>query len=458
MITLMRHQERAVENARARRRYALYWQPGCGKTIATFAMIADAFRNGWQGRVLILAPKSILKSAWLADAQHFLNIRAIVVWSDNAIKRKKQIDGVWDVAITNYETFKKHAKDFISQGVRWLVVDESSKVKAHDTAITKTCIWFAAQMDHVNLLSGTPAPNSPAEYIPQLCILDPSIFGTNSFYRIANRYFVPVKRLIGGKERILGWNLHPHHKREFLEKLNGVSWALNRDECIDLPGEQDILRPVELSDAESTAYTSAVEQLRVELAAGETAKIRTQAKLMKLRQLASGILYHDNAVRTLGTSKLDALNELLDELGGEQAVIWAEFTAEIQSVCELLDSRGASFGRIDGGTSLDERTTAIESFQAGKLRYLVCHPLAAGHGVTLTAAANDVFFSLSFSYEEHEQARCRIYRKGQTRKVCHYYLLAHGAVDEVILRALRNKKDAADAVLEYLGKGEMVNA
>lgn len=459
MLELMAHQRNAVETSRTHPRYALYWEPGVGKTIAILAMVADAIASGFTGRVVVLAPKSILSSAWLNDARHFPAVRSSVVWADTPAKRKKQIAADSHIFITSYEMFKKHAADFISVGVKWLVIDECSKVKNHDTQITKLCIWFAAQMQRVNLLSGTPAPNGAHEYVPQLFILAPTLFHTTNFYRVANHYFSPVKRMIQGKERIIGWSLQAGRKQEFYDKLKQYSWALTREECIELPAEHNIIRKVELSEQEADAYLTMLERLRLELA-GETIRVRANAKIMKLRQLCSGLMYADNELKILGASKLDALSDLLDELAHEQVVIWAEFTAEIDAIMALLDARGASAARIDGTVNDPAtRTAAINRFQQGKaggLQYLVCHPAAAGHGVTLTAAANDVYFSLSYSYETHDQARARIYRKGQDRKCVHYYLIAAGTIDEVILRALGGKRDASDAIIEYLGSGKLV--
>jgi SNF2 family DNA or RNA helicase len=445
----MEHQKRGVEITRKHKRFAFYFAPGVGKTIMMLAAIVDAKANGFTGKVIVLAPKSILSSAWGGDAKHFPQLKTLVVWANNASKRKALIAAGADVYITNPETFKAHVADFYNAGVRWLIVDESSKIKAHDTKITKICIDFARCCERVNLLSGTPAPNGPHEYISQLQCIDLGTFHTGSFYGVANHYFVPIKRTIGGKERIIGWRFNKLRERDFMEKLHARSWALSRDECIDLPGEQDIVREVVLSPEEATAYISMVDELRLELA-GEQYKINPQAKLMKLRQLTSGLIYLDGERHHIGTAKLDALADLLDEIGSEQAVIWCEFKSEIEAITELLNSRGAKFGRVFGEVSLDQRTQNINQFQAGELQYLICHPAAAGHGITLTAAAIDIFFSLSFSYEQHEQARCRIYRKGQTRKVVHYYLLSVGTVDGMVRECLGGKRDASEVVLKYL--------
>ena len=90
-------------------------------------------------------------------------------------------------------------------------------------------------------------------------------------------------------------------------------------------------------------------------------------------------------------------------------------------------------------------------FQDKQLDCLVCHPAAAGHGITLTAASYAIYYSMDFSYERYQQSRDRIHRKGQTRPCTYYHIVADGTVDESILWAVRNKAKMSDAVLRMIG-------
>jgi SNF2 family DNA or RNA helicase len=445
MIQLMSHQQRAGEIASTNPRYAFFWEPGAGKTIAVLSIV-----NERPMKTLVLAPKSILHSAWKRDADNFPNLNTVVVWTNKPGDRKKLIRSNAEVLVTNYETFRKHSGDFLEAGVRRLVVDESSKIKTFDSQITKACITFSDKMDEVYLLSGTPAPNNATEYWSQIRCLSSRTFG-DSFYRFANSYFIPIKRRINGVDRTIGWKQNPTYAEEFHERLRSCSWSLKKSECLDLPEQTDVIRSVKLDIAERTAYESMLHELQVELAGIGTFNASAQGRLMKLRQLTGGLLYGKTSVEVIGTSKLDALTDLLDELAGHQVVIWAEFTAEIDRIARFLEQRSVSFSVIDGRTPLPSRTGAITAFQNKGLQYLIAHPAAAGHGITLTAACYDVFYSHSYSFETYEQARNRIHRKGQAEKVTHYHLLAEDSVDEHVWRALTTKQSAHESIMTMLG-------
>lgn len=456
MIQLMQHQSRFAEIVAQQPRFAWYAEPGCGKTIGVLSVI-----NADRIKTLVLAPLSILHCAWANDAKHF-DLRCVVCWSDKPAERRRLIASDADVLVTNYETFKKNRDDFLAAGVRRLVVDESSKIKGHNTQISKACHAFADQMDSVILLSGTPAPNCPTEYWSQYRTLDRRIFG-ESFYRFANKYFYPIKRTINGFDRVIGWRMigdapaigtawataHREHptKSEFMDKLKSASWALRKSECLDLPPTTDVIREVELSAPERRAYDEMKNQLRIELSDGRTLNAAMQARAMKLRQITGGAVLVEHQAQFIGDSKLNELSELLEELGDRQVVIFAEFTHEIDRITSLCPGSAT----IDGRAGVQYRTQAIERFQNGHLQYLICHPAAAGHGITLTAANHAIFFSLCDPPEYYTQSKARLDRKGQSSPVTFWHLIGKDTIDERRLARLQNKQDASGAIFDELG-------
>lgn len=450
MIHLMSHQQRFVEICADHPNYCWWAAPGVGKTIGTAAVICDAKHHGFQGKTVVICPKSIMGCAWLSDLRHFPDLKAVICWNPVAAKRRKLIatPGA-DVLIINPACFKSHVQDFLDAGVTRLVIDESSCCKNITTQMTKAAMAFARKMKSVYLLSGTPAANGPHEYIPQLMIADPSVFG-GSYWPAMYRYFAPIKRSIEGVDRVIGWKPIASMKDEFHKRLQTRSWSLTKEECLDLPEQVDVEREVVLGAEEANAYISMLEDLKIELGDGDTLNAGCQARLMKLRQITGGGVYYDGQSRTLGNSKIDELKEVLDEIGNRQVVVWAEFTNEIDRILAAVHLSGRSAKVIDGRTVLDDRTEAVERFQRGELDCIVAHPAAAGHGITLTAACYCVYYSHSFSFETYQQSRDRIHRKGQQQKCTYYHLVAAGTVDERILAALRTKQSAHESVMAML--------
>lgn len=79
---------------------------------------------------------------------------------------------------------------------------------------------------------------------------------------------------------------------------------------------------------------------------------------------------------------------------------------------------------------------------------------AAGLGITLTAAHTMVFFSLSYSMSDFDQAKARIHRVGQKQDCLYIYLVAKGTVDTKVLRSLRNKIDLAKTLVDDYRHGK----
>ena len=91
----------------------------------------------------------------------------------------------------------------------------------------------------------------------------------------------------------------------------------------------------------------------------------------------------------------------------------------------------------------------IHSWNAGKIPLLLVHPASAGHGLNLQHGGHIVvWFGLTWSLEMYQQANKRLHRSGQTEPVIIHHLVARGTVDEDVMRALRNKGNSQDAMLD----------
>ena len=439
----MAHQKKMIELARQHPRYGFWMQCGLGKTVGGLGIVEDQ-----PMKTVVVCPKSVMRVAWENDCQDFFpNLKIVCCWANTKQKRKKLIESDADVLVINIDLFKAHKEDFLEVGVKRLILDESSMAKNHKAQLTKAIIDFADMMDSVYLLSGTPAPNCLTDYYTQVRAINKHVYGA-SFYGFVARFFYTMTRPINGRDVVTGYKQRNDRSEEFHEKLRSCSWSLAKEDAIDLPEKTDVIRIVDLDNKDRQTYEMVYAGLQAEME-GETLSPAGQAKLMKLRQLSSGFYYQDGqTIKTYRNPKIKELNSLLDELGDEQVVIWANFTAEIDMIAEELRNRGCTYDIIDGRTS--NSTELIANFQAKELQYLICHPASAGHGITLTSACYAIYYSMDFSYEKYEQSRDRIHRKGQSRPCTYYHLIADNTTDESILWAVRNKGKISDAVLRIL--------
>lgn len=445
MLTLYSHQAAGVDRLRERPRYYLGWDMGLGKTLTVLSAIAEV-----GGKTIVVCPKSVINAAWINDAKHYPGLRVVVAGGGmTKPKRRAVIRSPWDVCVCNHDILRMDLPEWKACGADRLVIDEATKCKAIDSGVTKAAIMLADQCRSVWLLAGEPAPNCPTEYLPQMRIVSPSVFG-HSYWGAINRYFTPIKiRLKDGREVVKGYRPRPDNAQAFSDKLKEWVWILKKEDCLSLPPKTDVFVDVELGE-EAGIYESASEKFVIELKCGERSSIKQQAALMKLRQILGGSVMVGGVAREVGSAKLRVLSEQLDAIGKAQpVVVWAEFRDEIKRIEAMIRERGEPVGTIFGETSHASGDT-VKRFQSGELTRLVCHPASAGHGVTLTAASYAVYYSLSFSLEQHMQSRDRIHRIGQHRPCTYLYLIAPDTVDVAMLRVLRQKKKVADALAEVL--------
>ena len=151
-------------------------------------------------------------------------------------------------------------------------------------------------------------------------------------------------------------------------------------------------------------------------------------------------------------SKLDALEEVLDEASG-QAIVWCAYRHEVAACTGRLAARGIRVVSLVGGTGEDERWASVDMFQSGQARVLVGIAASGGVGITLTAATTVIYYSNTFSYTVRSQSEDRAHRIGQTAPVLIVDLVREGSIDETVLAALEHKMDLLDFILNTPPEG-----
>jgi len=74
-------------------------------------------------------------------------------------------------------------------------------------------------------------------------------------------------------------------------------------------------------------------------------------------------------------------------------------------------------------------------------------------GLTFTNCSYIIWFSLSYSVEQYDQANDRVHRVGQLNKCTYIHLLAKDSIDGVIYKVLKKKQRFSEACLKMLKEG-----
>lgn len=437
---LLKHQKLGLMVAKHRPKWLFAWDTGTGKTLLGLSIIKQK-----QVKTLVVAPKILLRDAWLSDAYHFYPELAqqILDWHSIKGKRNKQkLLNQAPILLINYESLLTNSELLTDYSFQMLILDESQKIKNPKSKITKLILKKAIDYPYIYLLSGTPAPNNDMEYYPQLRLLIPDRVGS-SWFKFRQSWFIPADRM-GWK-----WKVNPRLEQQFKDMIASCSSVVKKEDVLDLQGQFFRFVEYELSKQELQAYREMQKNLILEIDAEQATAHMAVTKLMKLRQLLSGfVITDDGNVKQFGDSKLKTLQQFLELNPKEQFIIWTQYTYEAHQIKDML---GDKAGLLIGETPDYEKHKHIRDFRSGKLQYLVAHPKTIGHGTTFVNVNKAVYYSLSYSYEEFKQSQDRIYRYGQNRAVIYYILRsANHLIDWAIYRALEEKQLNADKILEYV--------
>lgn len=449
--TIMQHQVAAFNVACALPATALIMDMGTGKTLTTIAAMGRRYLDSDIDRVLVVAPKSVVP-VWPREIDLVADFPVTCCALTGTVARKKKRlnetsgDGLL-VMVVNYESLWRMEKEtlaWLQAGPAMIVCDESHRIKTVSAAQSKALHRLGRAAHARMALTGTPVTNSPIDYFSQLKFLDPTIFG-EAITSFRARYVI-----YGGYEnrQIIGYR----NLDEIVERVHSISFRVSKAEALDLPEMTNPIREIELEPAARKVYSQIVKDQIALVAEGEITAENVLTRDLRLSQITGGFVTDDDGVTTqVSSAKLDALRDILESAreADEKVVVFARFKAEMDAIEKLFESMRLGYRVIRGGTTDAQRDEAQTSFQTDDtVRVFLGQSKAACEGITLHAAKIAVFYSLTYSFEQYDQARSRIHRTGLRWPVTNIHLVASKTIDSGVMEALRTKKNVSDIVVD----------
>jgi SNF2 family DNA or RNA helicase len=159
----------------------------------------------------------------------------------------------------------------------------------------------------------------------------------------------------------------------------------------------------------------------------------------KCRQICNGAIYtnkeHDWS--QIHDAKLDAMGDLIEQLGGAPLLIMYEFNHDRE---RLLGRFGSAIPVLGGGISIGRSNQYISEFNEGKHPLMICHPASMAHGLNLQEACHHIcWFGITWNLEYYDQANARVNRQGQKFPVFIYHILAADTLDDTVMDVLAFK-------------------
>ena len=311
------------------------------------------------------------------------------------------------------------------------------------------------------ILTGSPAPNGLQDLYGQIYLLDFGRALGSYVTHFRHRYMFPVQM---GKFK--KWFLKTGATVEINKVVSHLVTRLDAKDYLEMPSRIDRVVHVKLPTKAQHQYEEMKRDFVLELEEGDVTAVNAAVKTSKLRQMANGFLYLDRefipgmettkkVAASIHPAKLDALDDLIEELSGQPALVVYEFIADFDGINARLSKKLGlpTIPNIGGGVPTNVARRRMEAWNHGDLPVLAVHPASAGHGLNLQQGGRHVvWFGIPWNLEHYDQTIRRVWRQGQKNRVFVHHIVAKGTIDEVVMQVLRTKARTQGGLLDALRK------
>ena len=412
-------------------------EPGLGKTLQSIGIVDTA--NAYPA--LVICPSS-LKINWQREFEKFTDKKALVL--DNASRTAWPYFlqmGMFHVAIVNYESLRKYfvwdihraskrvpfrLKDVVFNDAikvfRSVIIDESHRVKdpgAQQTIFTRGIV---EGKDWRILLSGTPVVNRAEDLVAQL-----SIMGRLQEFGGRGKFLADY----GENDNLdeLSRQLYDRCmiRREKTKVLTQLPDKTRTDLYVDISNREEYC----LAQADLAEYLRKYKECN-DWEIRRKMRMEALVKFMTLRSLSA---------KGKVKQAIDFVRVFLDS--DKPLILFCSYHEIVDELCKAFPDAVRVTGR-DNATS---KQAAVDAFQSGKAKLIICSIKAAGVGLTLTASSNVAFVEFPWTYADCCQCEDRAHRIGQKDNVTCYYLIGRHTIDRTLYDIIHRKKSIANQIM-----------
>ena len=429
------YQQNALSKMFSQRAVGLFMDPGLGKTSTVLAAFKQFKEQGLVDKMLIIAPLRIIYHVWPDEIKKWDNFKdlkyEIIHGKDKAEALRREADiylinpeGLLWLLNKDYERWLTHDFDV-------LCIDESTKFKATNTKRFKLMRPWIPTFKLRWILTGTPMPNGAMDLFGQIYILD--------LGRALGAYITHFRNKFMYQADYQGydWQLKPGAFERINDLINPLCVRISAEEALDMPELINNTIQVELPAAAREIYQQVQDDFIALLSDGVVIASNAGAAGTKCRQIANGAVYReDEEWELVHDTKVEALEELMEELGGKPLLLLYEYRHDAERIMELLGDQCFDIS----GASPTKAKEAIQQFNSGQLPVLLGHPASMGHGLNLQGMCHHVcWFGIPWNLEYYQQAIARVWRQGQENHVIVHHIVAKDTLDEKVVRVLHSK-------------------
>lgn len=160
----------------------------------------------------------------------------------------------------------------------------------------------------------------------------------------------------------------------------------------------------------------------------------------------NGKVRHNIELKPLADNpKLDMLEEVIDDIGDKQVVVWCSRTKLLYDAEAHMKELGYTTAIYDGKIDKKLREEGYQSFSEGKTQLIFVNQASGAYGLDgLKEADYAVYLCNSYSVEQRAQSENRIYRGEITRSKYIIDLTCKGTCEDRVTEALKQGKELLD--------------
>lgn len=421
--------------------------PGLGKTSIVLDAFARLKATGAAKRMLVIAPLRVCQTVWRQEAAKWSDFRDLKFSLLHGDKKAERLKDDADIFLINPEGVKWLGERFFGRPLPFdtVTIDELTKFKNHSAERSKALRPRLRTVTRRWGLTGSPAPNGYMDLFGQLLMLDDGAALGRYVTHYRDKYFQ------AGYDGF-SYDLQPGGGARIEEAIRPYVLRMSAEEYLELPPLVDDIRELDMETAARKTYNTMKKDMLATLPEGVVTGANAAAVYSKLKQMANGAVYINDAhdVSHLHDTKLEALDELVEELSGQQLLIGYEFQHDLQ---RLKDHFGDRLQNIGSGAGETKTAQIVDAWNSGKIQLLACHPASAAHGLNLQygGCSHLCWFSPTWDLELYQQFIRRIYRQGtKAPRVVNHILCVKDTIDGLALSALRDKDTTQSKLLRGL--------
>ena len=441
--------------------HGAFHDTGTGKTLTAITILSDKCTVHHKLlKTLIVVPPNVLFKWKIEILENSIIpencITILYGHNEERLRLIQKVEKRDHVFITNYEGL---LMENVFQALKqWkpevVIADELHRVKNHKSKRTKALLSIGDTASYRYGLTGTPVLNSIEDLFSQVRFLDMGRTLGSNYWSFRARFMYDKNRGMPKQRYFPCWLPQPGAEERLHNLIAPFTTHFKKEQCIDLPPLVEVSIPVEMGSEQRRIYQEMKKDFLTFIEGKEVVATMALTKLLRLQQMASGFCrtFSGQDVEIKDSPKAEALKELLEDITPKHKVIvwcaWISNYATVRRVCEELK---IGYGELHGQIPVVKRETIAEDFRKNPgTRVVICHPEATGEGIDLIEASYSIVYSRGFSLKHEEQGIARNYRKGSIvhEKITRINLVTMKTVDEVILKALKEKKDLSVKVLE----------